>query len=158
MLKDIADAQLLYMGFDEDGVFRIHARDYMSPDTQARPDLTITAARDLAQIITSEEIDGIANIVEVAPTAYEFQSLSAEDFYTDDTVREIPPRGTLRVSLDTTGRGWMTPCPMPFSTSGSGTPDASRVKFLTKEGSWRRWKSNSSTPTRHSRRSSITGR
>jgi hypothetical protein len=135
MIKSLADAMMLSFGFDEDGIFHAHGRDYLAPDVQVQPDRVVTAARDLADVGVTEEADGIANVVSCAHTHYDTPGVPAlEDYWTDTVARTIPALSTIRFVVDDTQRAWMTPTPMPYSAAGTGTPGASRVRFLTASG------------------------
>ncbi|GAB3209820.1 hypothetical protein GCM10027294_25730 [Marinactinospora endophytica] len=135
LLKQVADAHMCHFAFDESGVFWFHPRDWTDPGAQVEPDATITAARELGQMVVREEIDGVANAITASFTGWTWDSSGSADRVTGPAVT-VPASSTLTVTLEMTQRPWETACPMPYAVAGSGTPGRSRVKFISDTGSY----------------------
>jgi len=135
LLKEIAADNLSYISFDEDGFFRFRRYEYLTPDSPPpEPDLTVTSARDINDLAVTEEIDGVANLVEVGHTEWDIGATQSEQ-HPYPSVFSIPSNSALSLQVDMSDRLWATRAPMLFA--GAGFPSAlpgSVVKFLNTAG------------------------
>lgn len=132
MLKEIAEATHSYIWFDEDGYFRMRAFEYMEPGQSPPPDLTVTSARDIADIDVSEDIRGVANQVSVGHT-----SIGPGANTTQKHLSRVITLGayeTFALAVNFQNHPWSLVPPM--NMRGSSTPstsDGSVIKFLTED-------------------------
>ncbi|WP_435109384.1 hypothetical protein [Nocardiopsis synnemataformans] len=139
LVKQIATDQAGFVWFTEDGILRFRRYDYLRPDSALLPDpdLTVTAARDIADLSVTEEIDSVRNRIEVGYSPHE-RGNSAQDQLYDFTTATVVGSGVVTAPLrfDLQGRPWSLRCPMTFagSTKPVGHP-GSLVKFVTASGS-----------------------
>lgn len=136
-LKQIVADNMGYLWFDEDGLLRVRRYDYITPDINTPPpDLTVTAAREIADITVSEEIDSVANQVEVGWSGYVQASSQQSELYNYTSVITLNSGTTLELRFDFNGRPWGLRPPMIFAGAAipSGGSLGSLVKWITSTG------------------------
>ncbi|RCV53466.1 hypothetical protein [Marinitenerispora sediminis] len=134
MLRSIAQANLAYMGWDEDGVFRFRRYEFVTPDSSGvTPNLTVTAAREIADVTVSEEIDGVANMVQVG-LEVQGRATTPTQSYTHGSVTTIPGSGSVSVTPDLSQRAQAMRTPMLYTASTLPTSGPSAVKLITAAG------------------------
>lgn len=138
LVKQIATDNMAYIWFDEDGVLRLRPYDFVTPDSVLipDPDLVVTAERDIADIEVSEEIDSVANRIEVGWSPLQQNSSQQSEVYEYNTVFSIASGETSELRIDFQGRPWGMRAPALFAGS-SFPPQAqagSLVKFVTASG------------------------
>lgn len=138
LVKQIATDNLAYVWFDEDGVLRLRPYDFVTPDSPLipDPDLTVTAERDIADISVEEEIDSVANRIEVGWSPLQQNSSQQTELYEYNTVFSIQSGATSELRIDFQGRPWGMRAPALFAgaTHPTQTQAGSVVKFVTSTG------------------------
>ncbi|MEU0492555.1 hypothetical protein ABZ249_25290 [Nocardiopsis sp. NPDC006139] len=136
-LKQIVADNLGYMWFDEDGLLRVRRYDYINPNfPPPAPDLTVTAAREIADITVGEEIGSVANEIEVGWSGYLQPSAQQSELYNYSSVITLNPGATVELRFDFPGRPWNLRPPMIFAGTAipSGSSQGSLVKWITSTG------------------------
>lgn len=138
LVKQIATDNMSYVWFDEDGILRLRPYDYVTPDSALipDPDLTVTAERDIADISVEEEIDSVANRIEVGWDPLQQNSSQQTEVYEYNTVFSIASGAVSELRIDFQGRPWGMRAPSLFA--GSSFPAqasvGSLIKFVTAAG------------------------
>lgn len=137
LVKQIASDTMSYVWFDEDGLLRFRPYDFVTPDhTPPEPDLTVTAERSIADIDVAEEIDSVANRIEVGWTLIQQTSAQHTEVYEYNSAFTIAAGATVELSIDLQNRPWGLRPPMLFG--GTSVPAqgsaGSLVKFVTAAG------------------------
>jgi hypothetical protein len=138
LVKQIATDNMAYVWFDEDGLFRLRPYDYVVPDSSLipDPDLVVTAERSISDIDVTEEIDSVANRIEVGWSPITQNSSVFTEVYEYTTAFTIPAGASVELSIDFQGRTWGMRPPALFAgaTVPAQTSAGSLVKFLTSAG------------------------
>jgi hypothetical protein len=137
LLKQIASDTMSYVWFDEDGIFRCHTYDFVTPDRPPPdPDLTVTAERSIADIDVAEEIDSVRNRIEVGWSPIRQTSTQHSEVYSYTSAFTIPAGGMVEIPIDFQEHTWGMRAPMLFggTTVPAQGSAGSLVKFLTPAG------------------------
>lgn len=137
MVKQIASDTMSYVWFNEDGLLRFRPYDFVTPDhTPPAPDLTVTAERSIGDVDVTEEIDSVANRIEVGWSPIRQVSAQHTEVYEYTSAFTVAAGAVVEIPVDFQGRPWGLRAPMLFggTTVPAQGSSGSLVKFVTSAG------------------------
>ena len=137
LLKQVATDTMSYVWFDEDGVLRFRPYDFVTPDgTPPEPDLEVAAERSISDIDVVEEIDSVANRIEIGWTLAHQTSSQHSEVYEYSSTFSIAAGASVELAVDLQGRPWGLRAPMLFggATAPGQASAGSLIKFVTAAG------------------------